>query len=71
MRPNPDILLIAGMREAGAFAMPDGVDCLSLPAYAKAADGTYHARDLASGSRPCATCARRPSAQRSRSSSRT
>lgn len=44
--PEPNILLVAGMREAGAFAMPDGVDCLSLPAYAKAADGTYRARDL-------------------------
>jgi predicted glycosyltransferase len=44
--PAPDILLIAGMREAGAFAMPAGVDCLSLPAYAKAADGSYQARDL-------------------------
>jgi predicted glycosyltransferase len=47
--PAPDILLIAGMREAGAFAMPAGVDCISLPAYAKSADGSYQARDLGVG----------------------
>ncbi len=46
---RPDILLIAGMREAGAFEMPEGVDCVSLPAYAKGADGVYRARDLQSG----------------------
>ena len=34
---------------AGAFAMPEGVDCITLPAYAKATDGTYHARDLGIG----------------------
>ena len=45
----PEVLLIAGMREAGAFDIPDGVDCLTLPAYAKAADGSYHARDLGIG----------------------
>jgi predicted glycosyltransferase len=47
--PDPDVLLIAGMREAGAFAMPEGVDCVSLPAYAKTSDGTYHARNLGVG----------------------
>ena len=45
----PEILMIAGMREAGAFALPEGVDCITLPAYAKATDGTYHARDLGIG----------------------
>jgi len=43
---SPDILLIAGMREAGAFALPEGVDAVCLPAYAKNSDGSYAARDL-------------------------
>ncbi|SEM58732.1 Predicted glycosyl transferase [Loktanella fryxellensis] len=43
---TPEILMIGGMREAGAFAMPDGVDCVTLPAYAKGSDGTYRPRDL-------------------------
>ena len=42
----PDILMIVGMREAGAFEMPAGVDCLALPAYAKGGDGSYRPRDL-------------------------
>jgi predicted glycosyltransferase len=46
---TPDILMIAGMREAGAFALPAGVDCISLPAYAKTAQGLYAARDLSMG----------------------
>lgn len=46
---KPDILLIAGMREAGAFALPSGVDCVSLPAYTKNAKGDYAARDLSTG----------------------
>jgi len=45
----PDILLIAGMREAGAFEMPPGVDCVSLPAYSKDNKGEYAARDLSTG----------------------
>jgi predicted glycosyltransferase len=45
----PDILLIAGMREAGAFEMPHGVDCVSLPAYSKGEKGDYAARDLSLG----------------------
>lgn len=44
--PSPEILMIVGMREAGAFEMPPGVDCLSLPAYAKGNDGAYRPRDL-------------------------
>lgn len=43
---NPEILMIAGMREAGAFEVPAGVDCLTLPAYSKGSDGTYQPRDL-------------------------
>ena len=45
-RPAPEILMIAGMCEAGAFELPVGVDCLSLPAYEKRADGAYWPRDL-------------------------
>lgn len=46
MDPRPEILLIGGMREAGAFAMPRGVDCVTLPAYAKQSDGSYRPREL-------------------------
>lgn len=44
--PTPEILLIGGMREAGAFELPVGVDCVTLPAYAKGTDGGYRPRDL-------------------------
>lgn len=44
--PAPEVLMIVGAREAGAFEMPAGVDCLSLPAYAKGTDGSYRPRDL-------------------------
>ena len=47
--PQPDILLIAGMAEAGAFHLPEGVDMLSLPAYGKGVDGSYRARKLGIG----------------------
>jgi predicted glycosyltransferase len=43
---SPDILMIAGMREAGTFPLPAGVDCVTLPAYAKDAQGQYATRDL-------------------------
>ncbi|CTQ31888.1 glycosyltransferase family protein [Jannaschia rubra] len=46
MEPAPQVLMITGMREAGAFELPPGVDCISLPAYAKGVDGTYRPRDL-------------------------
>ncbi|WP_189799442.1 glycosyltransferase family protein [Tateyamaria sp. syn59] len=46
IEPRPEILLIGGMREAGAFAMPAGVDSITLPAYAKQGDGSYRPRDL-------------------------
>jgi predicted glycosyltransferase len=44
---RPIILMIAGAREAAAFAMPPGVDCLTLPAFGKRINGQYHARSLA------------------------
>lgn len=44
--PAPQVLLIAGMREAGAFELPEGVDTLTLPAYDKTAAGGYRARSL-------------------------
>src|SRR5262245_33408905 len=40
------ILVIAGAREAGAFAMPPGVDCLTLPALSKEGTGAYQPRCL-------------------------
>lgn len=43
---QPDILLIAGMREAGSFDLPPGVDLVTLPAYSKQADGQYAPRHL-------------------------
>lgn len=42
----PEILMVGGMREAGAFELPEGVDCITLPAYAKGSDGQYRPRDL-------------------------
>ncbi|QVL49735.1 MAG: hypothetical protein KFB96_04345 [Thiocapsa sp.] len=39
-------LLIAGVREAGAFVMPRGGDCLTLPAYRKERNGEYAPRSL-------------------------
>jgi predicted glycosyltransferase len=43
---NASVLLITGIREGGAFAVPRGIDSMSLPAYHKGADGTYSARSL-------------------------
>jgi predicted glycosyltransferase len=43
------ILLIAGAREASVFAMPPGVDCLTLPSLCKDARGSYEARRLSMG----------------------
>lgn len=43
---SPDILLLAGMREAGSFNLPRGIDLVTLPAYAKQADGKYAPRHL-------------------------
>jgi predicted glycosyltransferase len=41
-----EILLVCGSREAGAFVLPPGVDCLTLPAVHKDRDGQYRARHL-------------------------
>lgn len=40
------VLLIAGTREAGSFALPAGADCLILPSLHKQLDGTYACRHL-------------------------
>ena len=39
-------LIIAGVHEAGAFLMPRGGDCLTLPAYRKDRNGDYAPRSL-------------------------
>jgi predicted glycosyltransferase len=44
--PAPEVLLIAGTAEAGAFDLPEGVDLLTLPAYAKQSCGAYVPRRL-------------------------
>lgn len=41
-----NVLLIAGVHEAGGFSMPPGVDCLTLPAYRKDRRGIYTTRSL-------------------------
>jgi len=43
---KPIILLIAENREASAFAMPQGVDCVTLPALRKELDGNAFPRYL-------------------------
>jgi predicted glycosyltransferase len=40
--PNATVLMIAGAKEANAFAFPSGVDCLTLPSIAKDLNGAYH-----------------------------
>jgi predicted glycosyltransferase len=42
----PAILLLSGVREAAAFAMPPGVDCMTLPALGKDSRGGYYPRSL-------------------------
>lgn len=42
-----DVLLISGAREAGAFALPAGVELLTLPALRKSGAGRYRSRSLA------------------------
>lgn len=44
---NPIILLLSGVHEAAAFAMPQGVDCLTLPSLRKDSKGKYFPRSLA------------------------
>lgn len=43
---HAEVLLITGIREAGAFTMAPGIDCLTLPAYAKSPNGSYGPRSL-------------------------
>src|SRR5918992_6003403 len=43
---NAVVLMIAGAREAAAFAMPAGVDCLTLPALSKNGSGEYGTRHM-------------------------
>lgn len=43
---RPDLLLITGAITAGAFAVPPGVDCLTLPSICKKSDGHYQSRRL-------------------------
>jgi predicted glycosyltransferase len=43
---NAVILMIAGAREAAAFTMPHGVDCLTLPALSKDGEGQYGCRHM-------------------------
>src|SRR5207253_1178438 len=40
------ILMMAGTRQATAFTLPPGVDCLTFPALRRDADGAYQARCL-------------------------
>jgi len=40
------VLLISGIRQAGSFPLPPGVDLVTLPAYRKDPDGSYHPQSL-------------------------
>lgn len=42
-----DVLVITGAHESARFAMPPGVDCLTLPALSKSLAGDYRPRSLA------------------------
>lgn len=44
--PGTSTLLVTGVRDAGAFPAPEGVDYLTLPGYAKDACGDYRPRSL-------------------------
>lgn len=48
---NANVLLINGTNLATSFAMPRGVDCLSLPGLGKGLDGRYKSRSLVLGLR--------------------
>jgi predicted glycosyltransferase len=47
--PDPAILLIAETRQAGAFSIAQGLDCLILPALRKNSDGGFQPRSLGVG----------------------
>jgi len=44
--PSPAIVLIAEAWQAGALPMPEGVDCVTLPALRREPDGAYNPRFL-------------------------
>lgn len=46
LESRPTVLMICGAREAGAYTMPDRVDCITLPALHKTMAGVYRSRDL-------------------------
>src|SRR2546422_1584136 len=46
IRPRPVILVLSGAREATAFPLPFGVDCLTVPSLCKAMSGGYAPRLL-------------------------
>ena len=43
---NAHVLLLSGIRESGAYPLPDGIDSITLPAYRKHGDGSYGVRAL-------------------------
>lgn len=43
---SPVILMLSGVHEAAGFAMPNGVDCITLPSFGKNATGGYYPRTL-------------------------
>src|SRR5512132_3555691 len=45
-RLGATVLMIAGAWEAGLFELPEGVDCLTLPALRKDAEGRYESKRL-------------------------
>ncbi len=45
-RGGADVLLVTGARESALFAMPPGVECLTLPALSKSPAGEYRSRSL-------------------------
>ena len=46
LRPAPAILMICCAKEAAAFALPPGLDCLALPSIGKTTGGEYRGRRL-------------------------
>lgn len=44
--PRASVLAIAGAKEATTFSQNAGIDCLTLPSFAKKPDGTYTSRNL-------------------------
>lgn len=50
--PEAEILLISGVREAGAFTLPPGADSLILPSWYKTAEGKYYPRALGKKIKP-------------------